>query len=317
MSQRLNVGTSGTCIFFDPFSSEEGQGWLTQEEVVSAWNQQAKSIAIFDLPRQSKLAGYLPTWLESDERFPGGYWFLPQLCDSEQLDKNLLGIKQAIKSGQAAVLICSDRTEKESTQYFFSRLVELVADDQYEISSLNEMLSYVTLATTSERLISQPDLTADENSWKTSQQEIIASVSSLQKSIKQTELTSRQGITGLLAAGGGLAAIWQMQGNKVVTYSDLLLTHNKIQEAIGKADLCLAITPNLNPWDTYDCTHLEVQPFCENYGLPFVIVAGDLNLSKYQQTSLGIDQAYELPHEKIAQKQMISRLGRTWGNLSK
>ncbi len=126
---------------------------------------------------------------------------------------------------------------------------------------------------------------------------------------------TRQKRRGHLSGGGagwGVGELLASLGARIDFVADFLDAHTRLPQFLASADLLVANTAELSPWNLSGSPLEHLCHLSAPSGIPIVVVTSENNLSRGESAEMGIDGIYQFPADIAGMKQAGLRLARTW-----
>lgn len=126
---------------------------------------------------------------------------------------------------------------------------------------------------------------------------------------------TRQKPRGHLRGGGagwGVGELLASLGARIDYVADFLDAHTRLPQILASADLLVANTAELSPWNLSGSPLEHLCHLSAPSGIPIVVVTSENNLSRGESAEMGIDGIYQFPADIAGMKQAGLRLARTW-----
>ena len=120
---------------------------------------------------------------------------------------------------------------------------------------------------------------------------------------------------GTLPGGGcafGIGELLGRLGARLDFAADFLDERTQLPQILGGADLLVANTPELSPWNLSGSPLEHLCHLSAPSGIPIVVVTSENNLSRAEGAEMGIDGIYQFPSDIAGMSQAGLRLARTW-----
>ncbi|WP_122820913.1 glycerate kinase [Varibaculum vaginae] len=125
----------------------------------------------------------------------------------------------------------------------------------------------------------------------------------------------RGGGNASLPGGGcawGIGELLGRLGARLDFAADLLDQRTRLPQILADADLLVANTSELSPWNLSGSPLEHLCQISAPSGIPIVVITGENNLSRAEISKMGIDGVYRFPADISGMNQAGLRLARTW-----
>ena len=120
---------------------------------------------------------------------------------------------------------------------------------------------------------------------------------------------------GALPGGGcafGIGELLGRLGARLDFAADFLDERTRLPQILTGADLLVANTGELSPWNVSGSPLEHLCDTASRFGLPIVAITSENNLSRAEASEMGIDGIYQFPTDISGMSQAGLRLARTW-----